>query len=188
MAVGFEAPAAEEIERAARLNDVSKLGLPEAMVTRGAALTDAEITVMRKHVTLGAQMIAQSRDVSFAVARDVALHHHERWDGGGYPHGLAGAAIPEAARITAITEVFDVLTHGRSYRAALSPRNALVEIQRVSGMQFEPRLVDAFVPMMQRLIEKYGAGGRLDEYLAEAGHESAFLQAKDSMKELFSVM
>jgi putative two-component system response regulator len=120
------------------------------------------------------------------AAREIAQSHHERWDGSGYPQVLAGEAIPLAARIVAIAETYDVLTHGRTYRAACLHTEALAIILAGAGTQFDPTLIRAFMPLANALHEKHGDD--LAEFLAEAANESSFLQAKNEMDRLIDAL
>jgi len=132
------------LRMAAPMHDVGKIGIPDAILRKPGPLTVAEYNVMKTHTTLGAEILANSRSPILQMARDVALHHHERWDGSGYPRGLRGDAIPEAARIVAIVDVFDALTHDRVYRPAFSQKEALRVLREGSGVHFDPRLISAF--------------------------------------------
>jgi putative two-component system response regulator len=108
--------------------------------------------VMRAHPLLGAQLIGDDPSDVLGMARDIALCHHERWDGTGYPSGLAGEQIPLAARIVAIADCFDAMTSPRPYRVALSEDDAAAHIRAGAGTAFEPRLVDAFVRALPRIL------------------------------------
>ena len=139
---------------------------------------------MRAHCDIGAKILAQANDERFVLAERVALSHHERWDGSGYPNNLAGEAIPLAARIVAIADAFDVLVQGRAYKAAIPVEAALAVIERAAGFHFDPGLVSLFVPMIQRLWELHGNG--LNDFLCETGAQSSFLDARNSMNVLLS--
>ena len=183
--VGHDAEIRDNIELAARLHDIGKLGLPSALLARPQALSAAETTVMREHTEIGRKILEQANDPAFDLAKDIAYSHRERWDGEGYPQKLRQTAIPEAARMTAIAEAFDVLTHGRAYQAAVSVPDALSRIQQASGAQFEPRLVSAFVDVVNRLYREHECDAvLLSDYLGSAGTASSFLQARESMHSL----
>jgi ribonuclease P protein subunit RPR2 len=124
------------------LHDIGKIGIPDSVLLKPAALTEAETLQMQQHTVLGEHLISRVPNLQ-GVARDVVLHHHERWDGGGYPWGLAGAEIPLAARIFAVADAFDALTSNRPYRLAVSSDDALHEIERHAGTQFDPTVVEA---------------------------------------------
>src|SRR5690606_1349800 len=131
--------------RAAPLHDVGKIAIPDAILLKPGRLSDEEFAVMRSHTTVGARILSGGGTPLMAMAESIALAHHERWNGGGYPNGLAGDAIPAAARIVSIVDVFDALTTARSYRAAWSPARALDEIRSGAGTSFDPDLVETFV-------------------------------------------
>jgi putative two-component system response regulator len=111
-------------------------------------LTVEEMTQMRSHTLIGARILGGSRFPLLHLAAEIALTHHERWDGTGYPAGLAGEAIPLVGRIVAVVDVFDALTHDRPYKAAWSAEAALAEIARQSGRQFDPRVVEEFLHLL----------------------------------------
>lgn len=134
----------ELITRAAPLHDIGKIGVPDAVLLKVGRLTVEEFEVMKSHTVIGAAILSGSRVRLLAVGRDIALSHHEHWNGGGYPHGLRGEDIPIAGRAVAVADVFDALTHNRPYKPEWSPDHALAEIRRQSRVQFDPRVVDAF--------------------------------------------
>src|SRR5207302_8383252 len=111
-------------------------------------LTDGEFTAIKAHATIGAEILSASQTPLLRLAERIALTHHERWDGGGYPHGLCGEEIPLAGRIAAVADVFDALTHARPYKPAWDINTAVAEIRRLSGTSFDPTVVDAFVKLM----------------------------------------
>ncbi len=131
------------IERGALLHDIGKIGVPDSILLKPGKLTDEEWIVMRSHPLLGWQMIRNIRFLEEAAP--IVLHHHERFDGGGYPHGLAGEQIPLGARIFAISDTFDAMTSDRPYRRALPYPIAAAEISRCAGTQFDPVVVECFL-------------------------------------------
>jgi len=130
---------------------------------------------MRTHTTVGAELLSKSNIPHMQMAEEIARYHHEWWNGCGYPSTLSGSAIPLAARITALADVFDALTHKRPYKVAWPIDAALDEISRLKGVQFDPQLTDLFVVLVSRLRRDYID---IDSYLGEAAHESPFLQAR----------
>jgi putative two-component system response regulator len=133
------------IRLAAPLHDVGKIALPDTILCKPGRLTVVEFEQMKSHATVGGQMLAGSAFALLEVAQQVALTHHEKWDGSGYPHGLAGEDIPIAGRIVAVADVFDALTHVRPYKAAWSRADAIAEITSDAGKHFDPRVVEAFL-------------------------------------------
>jgi HD-GYP domain-containing protein (c-di-GMP phosphodiesterase class II) len=134
----------EHISLAAPLHDIGKLRLPDAILLKRGRLTDEERDIMQTHTTHGATILAGSAYPVLTLGEEIALTHHECWDGSGYPAGLHGDAIPLAGRIVAIADVFDALTHARPYKPAWPFAAAVEEIVRCSGTHFDPRVVDAF--------------------------------------------
>jgi putative two-component system response regulator len=185
-ALGHGHKFAEEIELGARLHDIGKLGIPDGLLMKPGKLTDAEFTVMQRHTTIGAQILQQCSHPAFRVAEKISLHHHEKWDGSGYPMGLAGSDIPEVARIAALADVYDALTHARAYKHAWTHQEAMFEIERTSGTHFEPRMVTAFVRLVDHLRRAHG--DRFEDFLAEAGNHSTFIQARDKMHQMLNEM
>jgi putative two-component system response regulator len=143
--LGLPAADVELIRRAAPLHDIGKLGIPDKILLKPSKLTAAEFAQMQTHTTIGAQLLAHGTSRLVQVAEQIALTHHERWDGIGYPHGRCGASIPIAGRIVAIADVFDALTSQRPYKAAWSGQQALAEINEQQGRQFDPQVVEAFL-------------------------------------------
>ncbi len=132
----------------ALLHDVGKIAVPDAILRKPSKLSDEEWMTMRTHARAGYEIV---KDVDFlASAAEIVLAHHERWDGAGYPRGLAGDQIPLGARIFMIADTFDAITSERPYKSAISPEEALAEILRCSGTQFDPSAVSAFVSVYQK--------------------------------------
>ncbi len=144
-AAGYSEAQAEELLHAAPMHDVGKIGIPDAILRKRGALDEDEWRVMRSHVTIGARIIGEHPSGLLRTAQRIALGHHEKWDGSGYPLGLAGEAIPLEARIVAIADVFDALTSLRPYKAAWTVEDALDLLRRESGRHFDPRLVELFM-------------------------------------------
>lgn len=140
------------IYRGALMHDVGKIGVPDGVLLKPGQLTEDEWKLMRKHPALGYRILAQVPYLR-PTAR-IVLAHHERWDGKGYPRGIAGEAIPIGARIFAICDTYDAILSDRPYRAGQSPQAALEEILRCAGTQFDPRLVEAFEALFPRWAEE----------------------------------
>jgi putative two-component system response regulator len=137
----------EEIERfrlAAALHDIGKIGVPDHVFLKPGGLTRPEFEIMQSHTTIGAEILNESRFSVLQVAREIALCHHERWDGTGYPRGLSGDRIPLSARIVSIADTFDAITHDRLYRKARPLNAAVAEMKSQSGLQFDPTLLKTF--------------------------------------------
>jgi cyclic di-GMP phosphodiesterase len=132
------------LRHAAQLHDIGKIGVPDEILLKPGPLDPDEFELMKTHTVIGWQMLSGSSARVLGVAAHIALSHHERFDGRGYPNLLAGDAIPLPARITAVADVFDTLTHVRPYRDAFPIERAVVEIRRMSRSTFDPRVVGAF--------------------------------------------
>jgi len=138
----------EEVElimRAAPLHDVGKVAIGDQVLLKNGAFSPEEREIMREHSLLGAQLLSGGRSDLMKTAEQIAASHHERWDGQGYPQGLAEEGIPLCARIVAVADAFDALTHARPYKEAWSVSDAMVEVEQERGWQFDPRVVDALV-------------------------------------------
>ncbi len=133
---------------AARLHDVGKIGIPDAILLKAGKLTPEEYGRMKTHAEIGARILSGGSTPLLQMAELIASAHHERWDGAGYPQRLAGAAIPLVARIVAVADVFDALTHVRPYKAAWSAEEALNEIASQAGAQFDPQVVQAALEVL----------------------------------------
>lgn len=144
--LGLAGDAMDRLALLAKLHDIGKIAIPEDILTKPGPLNDLEWEIIKKHPEIGFRIARSSREL--AVLAEEVLAHHERWDGGGYPTGLAGEKIPLLARIISIIDAFDVMTHDRAYRTAISRAEALEELNRCSGSQFDPELVSVFTQMM----------------------------------------
>jgi putative two-component system response regulator len=149
-ALGLPDGQVEVLRQAARLHDVGKIGIPDAVLLKPGRLEPAEFDAMKRHTTIGGGILSNGQSALLRVAEQVALSHHERWDGSGYPLGLGGEAIPLVGRIVAVADVFDALTHARPYKQPWPVAEAADEIDRLSGRQFDPAVVRAF----QRLLRQ----------------------------------
>ncbi len=172
LALALEQPAryARMLRRAAPMHDVGKIGIPDAILKKPGSYTADEREQMNRHAAMGADILGRSRVPLFQLAAEVALTHHERWDGGGYPRGLAGEAIPPSGRIVAVADYFDALTMDRCYRKAFSDDVAVAMLLEQRGVAFDPRVVDAFVcnlAAMTELRERINANPPTFEQLAE---------------------
>ena len=151
-AVGLDARTVLLLERAAPLHDVGKIGIPDAILLKAGRLTPAEALIMQSHTTIGAALLSGGRSPLMQLAEAIALSHHERWDGAGYPQGLAGEAIPLPGRIVALVDVFDALTHARPYKPAWPVSAAVAEMARGPGTQFDPLLLRCFLDLEEAAL------------------------------------
>jgi CHASE2 domain-containing sensor protein len=148
LALGMTPAEAETLRHASLLHDVGKVAVPDAILSKPGPLDDGEREVMRRHAAAGAAMLASSRAPVMRLAEEIALTHHERWDGTGYPNGLAGELIPMAGRICAVCDGFDALRSRRPYKEPWPLQDALDELARERGRHFDPRVLDAFMGMV----------------------------------------
>ena len=152
----------ELIKHAAKLHDIGKIAVRDAVLLKPGKLSDAEYTEMKLHTTVGADLLAASESPLLQLAEEIARSHHERWDGGGYPEGLAGEEIPLSGRIVAVADVFDALTQDRPYRDAWSLDDAIEEIESQSGRHFDPTVVNAFTATIGPLVRSKREAGSDD--------------------------
>lgn len=136
---------------AAPLHDTGKLAVPDAILNKPGRLTSDEMDVMRRHTLVGGEILSDGTSDLVCMAQEIALGHHERWDGSGYPHGIAREAIPLSARIVAVADVIDALCSERIYKPAWTPDRARAEILRLSGSHFDPACVAALVASWDRI-------------------------------------
>ncbi len=134
----------ELIRRSAPLHDVGKIGISDAILLKPGKLTAEEFATMKTHADIGARILTRHHTPLLQLASSIALTHHERWDGAGYPQGLTGEGIPLEGRLVAVADVFDALTHERPYKKAWPVAEAVAEIESQSGQQFDPRVVEIF--------------------------------------------
>jgi putative two-component system response regulator len=149
LALSLELPydQVELIRRASPLHDVGKIGVADPILMKPYSHSESELEIMRSHCMIGAEVLAGGHSELVKMAESIALHHHERWDGSGYPRGLQGEEIPLEARIISVADVFDALTHERPYKPAWPIPDAVAEIERLSGRQFDPQVVEAFLTL-----------------------------------------
>lgn len=161
----------EDIGNAALLHDIGKIAIPDEVLNKPGQLTDAEFMAMKQHTVLGGEMLANAdkqfrdqlgRESYLALAQSIALHHHEKWDGSGYPNGLRGEEIPLAARITALCDVYDAVTSERAYKKAWTHQEAVELIRKGRGKHFDPVIADIFLKNHERFkgIKNLPPGGK----------------------------
>lgn len=168
---GWTDAACNELELAATMHDTGKLGIPDAILQKAGTLDAGEWAVMKTHTRIGYDILNASDAPLFKLAATVALRHHEKWDGNGYPDGLAGELIPESARIVAVADVFDALTMQRPYKPSWTADQAMENIKEGSGNHFEPRLVENFIAIMPQILE---IKAHWDNEVVTAGMTSSF--------------
>ncbi|MGF1740539.1 two-component system response regulator [Vibrio profundum] len=138
---------------ASPMHDVGKIGIPDRILGKPGKLDDEEWDVMQKHVQIGGEIIGESDSLLLQMAREIALYHHEKWDGSGYPQGCAGEEIPLSARIVAIADVFDALTSTRPYKEAWPIEKAIAQLEQDAGSHFDPNLVPIFVSKLNDIVD-----------------------------------
>lgn len=148
--LGLQVGTRDLIHRAAGLHDVGKIGVPDTILLAERGLTPEEFDVVKTHTAIGARILSGSRSPLIQMAEEIALTHHERWDGAGYG-GLVGNAIPISGRITAVADVFDALTHQRPYKPPWTVEAAIAYIEGERGGHFDPEVVDAFLHVQEKV-------------------------------------
>jgi putative two-component system response regulator len=162
--MGLDASTVESILYAVPMHDVGKIGIPDQILMKPARLNPPELEIMKQHTVIGAKILEGSKAEYISIAETIALCHHEKWDGSGYPNGLKGKDIPITARIAAIADVFDALVSKRPYKDSFSVERALAIIDRGLGRHFDPDVVAAFHSVKDEILairERYGDASRL---------------------------
>jgi putative two-component system response regulator len=159
-AAGFPAPFVKNIHISGLVHDIGKIGVPEAVLRKQGRLDEAEDEAIKQHPEVGFRIL---RDIpQFAPILDGVRYHHERYDGHGYPHGLAGESIPLSARIIALADTFDAMSSNRTYRSARSRADVIAEMARLGGTQFDPQLLEHFLRLdfsaYDRMMSGSGVG------------------------------
>lgn len=152
-ACGWDVEMVKNIRLAAPMHDTGKIGIPDTILRKPAKLNASEWEIMKTHTLVGQEILSRSDARIFRLAAEIALRHHEKWDGSGYPDGLIGGIIPESARIVALADVFDALTTKRPYKDAWPNERAVATLREAAGTHFEPRLVDVFVSILPRIFD-----------------------------------
>jgi putative two-component system response regulator len=151
--LGLSAAQQQLILEAAPMHDIGKVGIPDHILLKPGKLSIEEFAIMKKHAMLGYQILAESQSEMLQVGAEIALSHHEKFDGSGYPHGLVGEEIPLFARIVAVADVFDALTSERPYKSAWDIDKALALLHEGAGSHFDPQCVAAFVADWPQILE-----------------------------------
>lgn len=165
----------EIIDYSARLHDLGKITLPEGLLMKPGRFTPGERAIMETHTIEGARLIREGSEglASMHIAEEIAVGHHEKFDGTGYPNKLRGNLIPISARIVALADVFDALTHARCYKTAWTITDSLREIAQQRGKHFDPELTDIFLNLVPELLREHGD---LETYLSAAGRDNEFVR------------
>lgn len=151
--IGLSEDYCELILFASSMHDVGKIGVRDDVLLKQGKLNDEEWAVMKRHPQIGAKIIGDHNSELMTLAREIALNHHEKWNGTGYPRGLQGENIPVSARIAAISDVFDALTSERPYKKAWPVDDAISLIQKESGEHFDPSIVEVFLGNIEEILE-----------------------------------
>jgi putative two-component system response regulator len=165
LALGLGPAESALIGQAARLHDIGKIGVSDELLLKPGAYTARDVAAMEKHAAIGARILSGSTNELLTVAEQIALTHHERWDGNGYPHRLAGEAIPLPGRIVTVADVFDALTHRRPYKEPWPVAAAMREILAETGTKFDPAVIAAFTQLDHASLVQ-GADGSVDAVAA----------------------
>jgi putative two-component system response regulator len=148
---GWPPSEVDRIRMAAPMHDIGKIGIPDSILRKPGPLSPDEYEIMKQHTVKGANLLAGSKSPMLTMAREIALSHHERWNGSGYPHGLAGEAIPEAARILGIVDVYDALSSNRRYRPAMHKNDVVKMMMAEQGQHFDPSLLALFFSVLEEI-------------------------------------
>lgn len=151
--IGLDADKVRLIRLAAPMHDVGKIGIPDSILLKPGALSPEEFEIMKTHTLIGAAILQDSEDELLMVAHAIALCHHERWDGQGYPRGLAGQSIPLVGRLVGLVDAFDAMCSHRPYRDALTVSHACETIQSQIGKHFDPYLADTLLSHLPAVLE-----------------------------------
>ncbi|HTN50564.1 MAG TPA: HD domain-containing phosphohydrolase [Burkholderiaceae bacterium] len=180
---GVDPTEAQLIELAARLHDIGKVVIPDSVIRKRTALSQGERQLIETHAATGADFLIRAKVPYAALAEEIARHHHEAWSGEGYPDGIPGDAIPLPARIVGLCDAFDSLVHHRPWRPAWRVEEALGHLVRESGRQFDPTLVDQFIPLVRRTYAKHPD---VDAYLAQSAQQTPLWTMRRSLVERLS--
>jgi len=156
-ALGMNPNVVEVMRHASHMHDVGKVAIPDAILLKSGHLTPEQRISMQKHTSIGAEILSESDDDVIAMGRDIALNHHERWDGKGYPSELKGRDIPLAARIIGVADVFDAIVSRRCYKSACTLDVALGIIDKDKGHHFDPEVAEAFLTVLEEVLGSYPA-------------------------------
>jgi HD-GYP domain-containing protein (c-di-GMP phosphodiesterase class II) len=145
-ALGLSSIELDALSLLSLLHDIGKIAISDNILLKPGKLNDEEWKEMKKHTEIGFRIAKSSQELSYIA--DYILYHHERWDGTGYPHGLKGDKIPKLSRVISVIDSYDVMTHSRPYKGVMSHKEAVAEISRCSGTQFDPDIAELFIKIM----------------------------------------
>jgi putative two-component system response regulator len=161
--LGLPAKEVQNIRYAAPMHDVGKIGIPDSILLKPSKLTDEEFEIIKTHSTIGGKILTNSKSETLMVAEQIALSHHEKWNGKGYPQGLTGDNIPLAARIVGLVDVFDALTSKRPYKDPFPVEVAIDIIKKDRGEHFDPAIVDVFLENIDEILKIKEAVGSAED-------------------------
>jgi putative two-component system response regulator len=177
---GLDPEVAKRIELAARLHDIGKVVIPDSVIRKRTALSQGERQLIETHAATGADFLVRAKIPYADLAEEIARYHHEAWSGEGYPDGISGDAIPLPARIVGVCDAFDSLVHQRPWRPAWRIEEALGHLVRESGRQFDPALVERFIPLVRRIFAQHED---VDAYLARSAQQTPLWTMRRSLVE-----
>jgi putative two-component system response regulator len=177
---GLDPEEAQRIELAARLHDIGKVVIPDSVIRKRTALSQGERQLIETHAATGADFLIRAKVPYAHLAEEIARYHHEAWSGEGYPDGISGDAIPLPARIVGLCDAFDSLVHNRPWRPGWRIEEALGHLVRESGRQFDPKLVEQFIPIVRRTYAKHAD---VDSYLAQSAQQTPLWTMRRSLVE-----
>jgi HD-GYP domain-containing protein (c-di-GMP phosphodiesterase class II) len=158
LCMGMSKEEATRLRYASTLHDVGKIGIPDSILLKPGRLSTAEYDQIKQHTRMGYDLLTNARSELLQLAAEIALNHHERWDGSGYPNGISGQSIPLAARLVSVADVFDALVSRRPYKEPMPVAEAVAELQRESARSFDPAVLDCFVdnlPKFKTILEEH---------------------------------
>jgi putative two-component system response regulator len=173
---GLETSRCELLLNASPMHDIGKIGIPDEILLKPGKLEPHEWQVMKTHTLIGADLLAGDESDLMMMAHDIALTHHEKWDGNGYPHGLRGEEIPLVGRIVALADVFDALTSKRPYKPAWPVERAVALIREQAGKHFDPELAGLFLSILPEILDihnQYAEPAAAEDSLQEVGSPQA---------------
>ncbi len=170
-ALGISADQIEHLRYASPMHDIGKLGIPDKILQKPAKLTPDEWKVMKQHTSIGARMFQSSKSPLLRAASEIAMSHHEKFDGSGYPNGLKGKEIPLFGRIVALADVFDAVVSKRCYKEASAFDEGIIYIQSLAGNHLDPDIVDTFLKIKTIIRKIYDANQSIQKFIEESNNK-----------------